>query len=332
MPTAFRWGILATGRIAATMAADLCAAEDAELVAVASRSQEAADRFGERWGIPRRYGRYEDLVADPDVEIVYIATPHSLHADNIRLCLEAGKHVLCEKPLTLNARQAADCIALAREKGLFLMEAVWMRFFPAIQQAHDWVRSGVLGTVRLIQADFCFHAPFDPHSRLYNPALGGGALLDVGIYPLSLATMLLGFPDEVQGNALLAPTGVDATNALMLIYPESLALLSSSVAVEKPQEAWIVGDEGRIHLHAPFFHPEQVTLERYGEPPLTCTFPHPDHGYGYEIAEVHACLRAGLTESPRMPLDESQRLLALMDTLRARWGVRYPGEDEDTLT
>ena len=323
----FRWGILATGHIANSMAQALQSVAEAEIVAVASRSQETADAFGDKWHIPRRYASYEALAADPDVEIIYIATPHPFHFDNMQLCLNAGKHVLCEKPLTLNAHEAKACIGLARQKQLFLMEAIWMRFFPAIAQVRQWVANGTIGEVRLIQADFCFHLPYNPKHRLYNPDLGGGALLDLGIYPLSFTIMLLGFPKEVQGWAQLSQTGVDELNALTLHYEDGvIAQLTSSMSIYKPREAFVVGTRGYIKVHDIFFCPDRLTLHLNGQEPQTMEVPFLENGYPHEIEEVHACLRAGKIESPLLPHDETMQMMQLMDTLRQQWEIRYPGE------
>ncbi len=323
----FRWGILATGDIAESMAEALNSVEEAEILAVASRSQGSAERFGKRWNIPRCYADYTALAADPDIDIVYIATPHNLHYENMLMCLEAGKHVLCEKPLTLNEKEAVECIRLAREKELFLMEAVWMRFFPAIQRLVEWVQLGKIGQIRLIQADFCFNLPYDPTHRLYAPELGGSALLDLGIYPLSFTTMLLGFPSEVYGQAILGETGVDELNALTLVFgQDQLAQLTSSMRVEKPREAFVVGSEGYIKIHDPFFFPDRLTLSVNDGEPQTIPIPYQGNGYVHEVEEVHTCLRAGKTESEIMPLHETQKLMRLMDDLRARWGVVFPCE------
>lgn len=322
-----RWGILATGNIAGSMAQALHHVDGAELVAVGSRSQASADRFGDRWGVPRRYGSYAALADDPDVDVIYIATPHNLHYENMKLCLGAGKHVLCEKPLTLNAVQAAECVALARRQGLFLMEAVWMRFFPAIARVRQWLEEGVIGEVRLVQADFCFHLAFDAGHRLYDPALGGGALLDLGIYPLNFTTQYFGFPQTVQGAAQIGRTGVDELNALTLVYSDGLiAQLASSMVLEKPREALIVGTGGSIKVHDIFFRPDRLTLQRHGHAAETLDVPYAGNGYPHEVEEVHACLRAGRTESPMMPLDDTVRMMRLMDDLRAKWGVVYPDE------
>lgn len=323
----FRWGILATGNIANSMAQALQSVANAEIVAVASRRQETAESFGDKWHIPRRYASYEALAADPDVEIIYIATPHNLHYENMQLCLNAGKHVLCEKPLTLNAHEAKESISLARQKQLFLMEAIWMRFFPAMAQVRQWVAEGVIGKIRLIQADFCFDRPFHPTHRLYNPELGGGALLDLGIYPLSFTTMLLGFPKEVHGWAQMSQTGVDELNALTLIYDDNVtAQLTSGMVAYKPREAFVVGSQGYIKVHDIFFRPDRLTLHLNGQEPQTIDVPFLENGYPHEVEEVHACLRAGKLESPLLPHNETLQMMALMDKLRQQWGISYPGE------
>lgn len=321
------WGILATGNISDQMAQALTASPEANVVAVASRAQAKADAFGARWDIPNRYSSYEALAADPAVEVVYIGTPHSHHYDNMLLCLEAGKHVLCEKAFTLNARQAEQCVTLARERGLFLMEAMWTRFIPAMQQVKTWLADGAIGDIRLVQADFCIDLPFDPANRLYNPALGGGALLDLGIYPLSLATNVLGLPAAMQSHAHLGATGVDELAAITLLYADGAAAqLACSMRLDKPAEAHISGSAGYIRIHDRFLHPEWLTIKRAGQTPHTVRVPYAGNGYGYEAEAVHRCLQAGKTESDVMPLDETLALMRLMDQCRAEWGVTYPGE------
>ena len=323
----FRWGILATGSIASQLAEALNMSGEAEVLAVASRTQESADAFGERWDIPRRYPSYEELAQDPDVDVIYIATPHNLHYENMLMCLGAGKHVLCEKPLTLNAAQAAECITMARKKGLFLMEAIWMRFFPAIKQVQEWVQTGEIGQVRMVHADFCIDIPYDPAGRLYDPALGGGALLDLGIYPLSFSTLLLGFPKEIDGQAVMSPTGVDELTSFSMQYQNGvLAHLSCSSRVHKPVEAFVTGTQGYIKVHEHFFFPDRLTLNKYNQEPQEVHLPYRGNGYIYEVEEVHACLKAGQIESAIMPLDDSFKQMKLMDTLREKWGLRYPGD------
>jgi predicted dehydrogenase len=322
-----RWGIMATGGIANKFAQALTDLEDAEILSVASRTQENADAFGNRWNIPRRYASYESLAADPDVEVIYIATPHSHHYENMLLCLGAGKHVLCEKPLTLTAWEASKCINLARQNGVFLMEAMWMRFFPLMTRVRQWVNEGKIGQVHMVQADLYERFDFDPSHRLYDPALGGGALLDLGIYPISFATMLLGIPDHVTSHAHLAPTGVDELDTMIFAYNNGIpALLSTSMKVNKPNEAFIAGTKGYIKVHEVFLLADRLTLHINGEEPQEMSFPFRSNGMIHEAEHVHECLRTGKLESSIMPLDESLQLMQLMDSLRCEWGVEYAAD------
>ena len=327
-PSPTRWGILATGSIAQALAQAIQDSEGGVLTAVGSRSIESADEFADQWDIPHRHASYEALANDPDVDVIYIATPHSHHYDNMKLCLNAGKPVLCEKAFTLNAQQATECIALARQKKLFLMEAMWTRFIPAVQQVRDWVTNGRIGNVRLVQADFCFNLPYDPEHRLYNPDLGGGALLDLGIYPLSFTTMLLGFPSDIKSHTHLSPTGVDELDNMLLIYENGVtASLTCSMRVDRPREAFIVGTAGYIKVHDPFFFPTELTLyDKATDQSEHFSIPFPSNGYLGEVEEVHKCLRENKIESDIMSLDETLNLMKLMDGLRAEWGVRYPQE------
>jgi predicted dehydrogenase len=322
-----RWGILATGMIADTVASDLKNMKDAEMVAVASRTQVKADAFGAKWDIPQRYPDYQGLVEDPNVDVVYIATPHSLHYENMLMCMQADKHVLCEKAFTLNAAQAEECISLARQKNLFLMEAMWMRFNPAVNQVRRWVQDGLLGDIQLLLADFCLALAYDPVHRLYNPDLGGGALLDLGIYPLSFAAYMLGISQNITGHAHLSPDGLDILDTYHLAYENgATASLACGLGFYKPIEAFIAGNKGYVKVHDRFYQPDRLTLHLDGQDPQEFKIPYRGKGYVHEIEEVHACLREGRTESKIMPLDETLELMRLMDRLRAAWGVVYPNE------
>lgn len=322
-----RWGILATGGIAAKLAQAITDSEQGTLAAVASRTQARADAFADQWRIPRRHGSYEQLAADPEVDVIYIATPHSHHYDHMRLCLEAGKHVLCEKALTLDARQARECIALARSKRLFLMEAMWMRFIPAVVRAKRWVDAGEIGELRMISADFCLNRPFDAAHRLFDPALGGGALLDLGIYPLSFATYFMGMPDDYTSTACLNQrTGVDEVVSMSLRRGSVLAHLSCTTRSARPGEAWLCGSKGHIKLHDLFVKADKLTVHKDGQPPVVHDVPYRSNGYLHEVEEVHDCLLRGKQESPRMTLDDSLALMQVMDAMRASWGFRYPHE------
>lgn len=323
-----RWGILSTGNIAAQFAAGLAVLPDAELVAVGSRTADSANAFGDRFGVPRRHASYEALANDPDVDVIYIGTPHTLHQDNSLLCLRAGKPVLCEKPFAINGRQAEQVVGYARERGLFLMEAMWTRFLPHVERVRQIIAAGTIGEVRMVHASFCFRTRLDPAHRLFDPALGGGALLDVGVYPVSLASMLLGPPASITGVAHLGSTGVDEQFAVTHGYAGGqVALLSAAIRTSAPHEALILGTEGRIKLHDAWWKPSLLTLttadgDETIEPEAV------GNGYNYQAAEVMRCLREGRTESPIMPLDETLSIMRTLDDIRAQWGLRYPADDE----
>lgn len=321
-----RWGIISTGKIAHALARTFQEVDDAELVAVASRSQASADEFGAQYNVPNCYASYEAMMEDKDVDAVYIATPHSHHYENMLMCIEAGKHILCEKAFTLNAQQAQICIDRAREKGVFLMEAMWTRFIPATVQARQWIAEGLIGEIKQVRAEFCVHLPYNPEGRIYNPQLGGGALLDLGIYPISFATHWLGIPDDVYSFAFLGETGVDEYESIMFGYENgAIAQLSAGVRFNGTREATIVGDKGYIRFHPNFHHSERLTIKQEDTPERVVDIPH-TNGYRYEVEEVHRCIKAGKTESDIMPLDETLAIMTLMDTLREEWGVEYPNE------
>ncbi|GMU94033.1 MAG: oxidoreductase [Candidatus Hydrogenedentota bacterium] len=322
-----RWGILGTGAIARKFAKGLQALPDIKLAAVGSRTQQTAESFAEEYGFQKAHPNYIALAQDPDVDVIYISTPHHLHCENTLLCLRSGKHVLCEKPFAINAGEARRMIAEARKANLFLMEAMWTRFIPVIAKSREWIRDGRIGDARLVHADFGFQSRFDPQSRLFNPAYGGGSLLDVGVYPISFASMVFGGgPDHVSGAACIGETGVDEQAAMTLRYPGGrLAALSCAVRVETPHDAWILGTEGKIRVHAPFWCATAVTLHVGGEAE-TVTLPHMTNGYEYQAMEVVRCIRNGEVESPVMPLDESLIVMETMDHLRHQWGLKYPME------
>jgi len=322
-----RWGILGTGRIAKTFAQGLAVLPDAELVAVGSRSQSAADAFGDEFRVPHRHASYVALADDPDVDVVYVATPHSLHRENSRLCLQAGKAVLCEKPFAINAAQAEEVIALARKKRLFLMEAMWTRFLPVLVRVRELLAEGAIGEVRLLNADFGFSATFDPRGRLFDPHLGGGALLDVGVYLVSLASMVFGPPVRIASMAHLGRTGVDEQAAAILGYERGqLAVLTTAVRTSTPQEAILMGTGGQMRIHSQWWHPTTLTLALEGREEEVIYLPFEGNGYHYEAAEVMDCLRSGRLESDVMPLDETLAIMETMDQMRAQWGLRYPME------
>jgi predicted dehydrogenase len=256
-----------------------------------------------------------------------VATPHPFHRENALQALNAGKPVLCEKPFTLNEAELKEVVDLARNRSLFLMEGMWTRFFPLMYRVRELLSEGAIGEPRIVQADFGFRAGIDPKGRLFDPALGGGSLLDVGVYVCSFSSMVLGEPGEVTGVATMAETGVDEQAAMTLLHSNgAISLLCSAVRTNTPHVAVINGTEGRITIHSPFWKPETLTLSRAGKADEVIQMPMEGSGFNYEIAEVGRCLRAGKTESEVMPLDESLSIMRTMDRLRALWGIRYPSE------
>lgn len=319
-----RWGVLATGGIAAQFAADLALVEGAEPAAVGSRSRESAEAFAERFGFARAHGSYEALAADDEVDVIYVATPHAMHFDAALACVEAGKGVLVEKPITLDLPQAARLIAAAREREVFLMEAMWMRMNPAIRKIVELVEDGAIGWISAVHADFGLHGPFPAEHRLRDPKLGGGALLDLGVYPINLVHLMLGAPSEVRSWAHLTPEGVDENTGVLMGYRNgAVAALTCSINGESRNAASITGTEGRIDLPPGFFVPREFTLSRPGLAPETFQFPFPGSGYQFEAAEVQRCLLAGELESPLMPHATTLELMSLLDTIRSEIGVAY---------
>ncbi len=363
MKSAIRWGILGAGIIAEKFVAGLQSLPDAKVQAVASRRQARAQEFARRFEIPHVHSSYEALVHDEDVDVVYIATVNNLHRDHSILCLEAGKAVLCEKPFTTNAAEAREVIEAARRKRVFCMEAMWMRFVPLMSRLREIIASGTIGEVRMVTADLGFTAPSEKTNRFFSPELGGGAMLDLGIYPLSFVYFLLGRPASVCTQASIGDTGVDEQAAAILTYPTGkLGIISTSLLSFLPGEAVITGTRGRITIHPPLHHPSELSLivfpEHHGDavvrtalrarfrnipivlgayaraknvmekltrhPRRSMVFPLEGNGYNYEAAETMRCLRAGELESSIMPLDETLSIIETMDNIRKQWKSRRP--------
>jgi predicted dehydrogenase len=319
-----RWGVIATGGIARTFVEDLLLIPDARVVAVGSRTQAAADAFAMRYEIPRAYGDWASLAADGEVDVVYVATPHTAHYAAATLCLDAGRAVLCEKPLTLDAASSQELVDTAKAAGLFLMEAMWARCNPTIRRVAELVADGAIGDVTAVRADFGLAGPFPPAHRLRDPALGGGALLDLGIYPITLAHLLLGRPDTIEAWASLTPEGVDEQTGLLFGYESgALATLTCGIVGATGNTARVTGLEGWIELPAPFHRPTYLTLQRADAEPERIDAPLAGHGYVPEAEEVHRCLRAELTESPLVPHATSLEMMSIMDEVRERIGVSY---------
>ncbi|MHB1140945.1 MAG: Gfo/Idh/MocA family protein [Sulfuricaulis sp.] len=349
-----RWGILGTGWVANEFAKGLRYVPNARLTAVGSRSLDKAEKFAAAFHVPHAHGSYEALVGDTDVDVVYIATPHSRHKTDCLTAFAAGKAVLCEKPFAMDTAEAEQVISAARRHGIFCMEAMWMRFMPTIRKAHEIVRSGAIGQVRMLTADFGVPTVYDPTHRVFNAALGGGALLDRGVYPLSLAFELFGTPTSVRSLAHMTQTGVDEHTSVLLRYADGqIAAISATLSGYAANEAVIIGTEGRLTIHEPLCRPDRITLRKA---PLAASsgsgrdslkqrmksalknsamlrrmhglllgrsgnlhVPFEGNGYNHEAAEVGRCLAAGRTESSLMPLDETLEIMRTLDLIRAQW-------------
>lgn len=323
-----RWGILGTGLIAAEFAKAMQHVRDAELVSVGSRTQSSASDFANAHGIAHAHASYEALAQDPIVDVVYIATPHTLHFENTLLCLQAGKHVLCEKPFALNTAQVTEMLIAAQGHKLFLMEAMWMRFIPLLRDLQRRLAENEIGEVRMLQADFGFRAPFDPSSRLFNLDLAGGALLDIGIYPLAFATLLLGEPEEITSIAHKATTGVDEQSAYLLRHAQGqISVLASALRTQTSMSASVYGTHGHIHLPKQFWRAKEMIVQRRNKTAEVVHLPYDGNGYQFEAQEVVDCLLAGKTESEIMPLADSLSLMRVMDQIRHQWGLIYPTEN-----
>lgn len=323
MPTRTRWGILATGWIADRFAADLALLPRAELLAVGSRSAPAAREFAARHGAPRAYGSWDELAADPDLDVIYVATPHSAHHAAAKLCLRAGKAVLCEKPITLDLAGAEDLVSTAREGGRFLMEAMWTRTLPAIRRIRELVADGAIGQVTAVYADFAIGGDFPPTHRLRARELGGGALLDLGVYPVTFAHIFLGVPERIAALAALSPEGVDENTGILFGYPDgAVASLHCGIVGESPVSASVVGTRGRVVIPNGFFHTSGFTLVR-DDLAEEFVLPWRGNGLGYEAEEVMDCLVRGRTESDLVPLSSTLEVMRILDDVRAQIGVSY---------
>ena len=323
------WGIIGCGGIAHMFATSLRALDRGTLLAGASRTRGRSAEFAATHGMERVYTDYEALVSDPDVDAVYIATTHNFHYENAKLCLEHGKHVLCEKPFTVNAAQAGELIDLARARNLFMMEAVWTRFLPAIGKLRELLAAGVIGEVLTVKADFSLAGEFGAEHRLRNKALAGGALLDLGVYSITFASIVFGGqPSRIQSTAVLGDTGLDDRSFYLFDYEnERHALLSSTFNLNTPSEAMVCGTKGYIRI--PWFPgAKELQVHRAGEKPEILKLPYGDgENFMFEIAHAMECIAAGKIESPILPLTESLAIMQTMDKLRAQWGLKYPGEN-----
>lgn len=327
MADAVRWGIIGTGKIARAFANALKDVPGAVLAGVASRSQDKADAFGREFGALASYGSYEALAQAGGIDLVYVGTPHPQHADNALMALRAGKGVLCEKPFTMNLREAEQVVTLARSRRLFLMEAMWTRYLPAYQEVKRILASGEIGAPRQVVADFGFAANFGPEHRVFNPALGGGALLDLGIYPLSVAAGLLGPVLEVRAQAMMGPTGVDVHTGFMLKHAGgAMSVSSCSLLARSPAELTVSGERGQVRMNTMFHRATSVTVKTEDGAERTIATPYLGNGYVHQAIEAQRCWREGLLESPAMPLEETLALMGVMDEIRRQIGLRYEAD------
>lgn len=326
-PDRIRWGILGTGRMAEAFARCLKEVEDAELVAVGSRTSESAAAFAARHAARHAHADYASVADDAEVDVVYVATPHSLHRDNTLMSLRAGKAVLCEKPFAINANEAASMIEEARARGLFLMEAMWTRYVPAVVRFRELLAEGAIGEAQLMVAGGAYQPAPDPDFYLFRPELGGGVLLDAGVYLVSMASMIFGPPSSVAAVGTLAQQGIDEQEAILLAHEAGgIATLYVSLRAQSAPDMTVLGTAGRIHLHPPIFAPRRLTLTRYDGTDETFELPFAAEGYQFQAEEVGACLRAGRLESTLMQLDETLGIMQTMDAIRDQLGLRYPME------
>jgi predicted dehydrogenase len=330
-PSPLRWGVIGTGRIAEQFVADVALLPDAEVVAVGSRTAEGAARFSASCGVPHRYSSHAELVADPAVDAVYVATPHPFHAEHALLAIGAGKPVLVEKPFAMDAVQARSVAEAARTAGVFCMEAMWTRFLPHMVRLRELLAEGLLGEIVVLGAEQGIRFPPDPTHRIFAPELGGGALLDLGIYPFSFASMVLGAPETVRALATAAVTGVDATTSVVLSYGDGAhAVVTCTSVAATPMRAWVAGTEGRVDIDPRWYQATGFTFtgadgrsERFDSPSGLVVGQ--AKGMRFEAAEAARCIRAGLLESPLLPLDETVAVLGTLDEVRDQIGLPYGG-------
>ncbi|MCE2611995.1 Gfo/Idh/MocA family oxidoreductase [Flavobacteriaceae bacterium D16] len=326
MPTNIRWGIVGLGKIADTFAKDLALVSEADLVAVASRSLEKAQAFKNTHNSTFAFGSYEELFTCKEVDVVYVATPHSHHAQLAIQAMEHGKHVLCEKPMGVNREETSRMLNVAREKQVFFMEALWSRFMPAIVRAKELIDSGTLGDIRYLHADFAFYAlDRDQKGRILNPELAGGSLLDIGIYPIFLSYLILGKPDKIQSTSKFHATGAEIETSMIFQYANAQALLYSGFSCTSEMKAMVCGTKGTIYIHPRWHEAQELTLQ-IGEETESMLLPKTGKGYVHEIHEVHKCLNNGKLQSALWSHQNSLDLIETLDLVRLQNGIRFPFE------
>lgn len=326
-----KWGIVGTGNIATQFAQGLQQVANAQIAAVASRSMDSATAFAQKFDIPKRYGSYEDMAKDRELEIIYIGAPHPQHYENVMLFLEAGHAVVCEKPLGVNAAQTEKMIAKAREKNVFLLEGMWTRFFPAFKQALSWVQSGRIGQPKMLHAVFGYDGSGNRKQWRFSHDMAGGALLDVGIYPLAMVFAMFGSDPVKVTSAANILNGVDEYNTFTFEYADGrIAVLSDGIGIKLDNSVRISGDGGTVLLGEGWWHPDRTEFAPHGNSDTGLSLdrevfdePYPASGFQFEAAAVQEYVLAGLKEAPEMPLDETLKMAQMMDRLRKEWGLVY---------
>lgn len=322
------WGILAAGRISGWFCTALRSVKGARLLAVGSRTREKGEEFASRFGIERVYEGYDDLVADPEIDVVYIGVHTRYHYENILRCLRAGKSVVCEKSLTINAAQAEEVIQLAREKKLFLMEAMWSKCLPVYLQVKQWVQEGRIGDIKMFKAEFFTPGKFNPPHRLYNHSIGGGALLDLSVYPVAYICSLLGTPDRVDSAAYIGETNVDVDDSIVLRWDSgAFAHICCGFNIAQENPAVLIGSKGKITIDHNFLSATSAQLrDLNNEIVAEVHIPYEVNGYEYEAQEATRCLLEGRLESPLVPLEETLATMRVLDECRRQWGFRFDFE------
>lgn len=317
------WGIIGLGNIANQFAEDLQHSDNSALYAVASRNGEKAKIFSEKYNSTKFYDSYEALAEDPEIDVIYIATPHTFHFENTMMCLKKGKGVLCEKPMGINSREVEMMVREAELRGLFLMEAIWTRFIPATNKLLEILSNKTIGDILFIRADFGFKADSNREGRLYNKKIGGGSLLDIGIYPIYLSLLILGIPMDMKVMARMTDTDVDGYCSILFDYENGAkAMLESTIEADTPIEAYIYGSKGSLQLHSQFHHTEKLTISQNGEKEVL-DIKYKGNGYLHEIEEVNKCLLNGAIESSKLPLKMSVDLITLIDRVKKEIGLKY---------
>lgn len=327
MDKIIRWGIVGTGGIARRFAEACKNTPGASLAAVASRSQKTADAFADEFAIEKRFASYEDMASSDDIDIAYIATPHGTHAPNAILFMNAGKAVMTEKPAAVNLRQLDSMIESAKKNDVFFMEAMWARLAPGTYKALEIVNSGVLGKIGCVQGSFCFEMYDEPDHHVFDPAQGGGSLLDVGCYALSFSSWYLGNnPIEIKAVADIGKTGVDEHCCVLMKYPGGeIAQLSSAIMLPKPNEGYIFGEKGYLYMKR-FYAPQKIEMHLSGKDMQEIDCPYIGNGFEEQILEASGCLREGRKESTIITHEQSRLIAGQMDAIRALIGVKYPAD------